>query len=95
MVGEIAEQRVHLRDGRAVDQVAPVALDFGQLIGGLIITENIFNYPGMGQYFVRAANDGDFPKLMPFMVLVIVSVLLFNLIADVAYAYLDPRIRLD
>ncbi len=75
--------------------VTVIALDFGALIGGLIITENIFNYPGMGQYFVKAANDGDFPKLMPFMVLVIISVLLFNLIADVVYAYLDPRIRLD
>jgi peptide/nickel transport system permease protein len=75
--------------------VTVIAVDIGALIGGLIITENIFNYPGMGQYFLKAANDGDFPKLMPFMVLVVISVLLFNLMADVAYAYLDPRIRLD
>jgi peptide/nickel transport system permease protein len=71
-----------------------IALDLGAVLGGLIITENIFNYPGMGVYFVTAVGDGDFPKLMPFMVIVVVSVLIFNLLADVAYAYLDPRIRL-
>ena len=49
--------------------VTVIALDIGALIGGLIITENIFTYPGMGLYFVTAINDGDFPKLMPFMVL--------------------------
>jgi peptide/nickel transport system permease protein len=75
--------------------VTILGLDFGQLLGGLIITENIFNYPGMGVYFIRAANDGDFPRLLPFLVIITVSVILFNLIADVAYAYLDPRIRLD
>lgn len=75
--------------------VTIIGLDIGQLIGGLIITENIFNYPGMGVYFVDAATLGDFPKLLPFLVLVTVSVIVFNLIADVAYAYLDPRIRLD
>ena len=44
--------------------------------------ENIFGYPGMGLYFVTAINDGDFPKLMPFMVFVVLSVLLFNLMSD-------------
>lgn len=75
--------------------VTIIGLDIGQLIGGLIITENIFNYPGMGVYFLTAVNDGDTPKLMPFMVVVVLSVLIFNLIADVMYALLDPRIRLD
>jgi peptide/nickel transport system permease protein len=72
-----------------------VAIDIGALIGGLIITENIFNYPGMGVFFIDAATTGDFPKLMPFLVIITVSVLLFNLLADLSYAYLDPRIRLD
>jgi peptide/nickel transport system permease protein len=75
--------------------VTILGLDFGQLLGGLIITENIFNYPGMGVYFIKAAGDGDFPRLLPFLVIITISVIVFNLIADVAYAYLDPRIRLD
>ncbi|HUF98068.1 MAG TPA: ABC transporter permease [Ilumatobacter sp.] len=72
-----------------------IAIDIGAVLGGLIITENIFNYPGLGVYFLTAINDGDTPKLLPFMVLVVVAVLIFNLIADVLYAILDPRIRLD
>ena len=75
--------------------VTLIAVDIGAVLGGLIITENIFSYPGMGVYFLSAINDGDTPKLLPFMVLVVVAVLLFNLIADVLYAVLDPRIRLD
>jgi peptide/nickel transport system permease protein len=75
--------------------VTIIGLDIGQLIGGLIITENIFNYPGMGVYFIDAATIGDFPKLLPFLVIVTISVIMFNLLSDVLYAYLDPRIRLD
>ncbi|MDO8364502.1 MAG: ABC transporter permease [Actinomycetota bacterium] len=71
-----------------------IGLDLGQLIGGLIITENIFNYPGTGKYFIKHATSGDLPALMPFLVLLIISVLVFNLLADLSYAKLDPRIRL-
>jgi peptide/nickel transport system permease protein len=46
-------------------------------------------------FFINAANDGDFPRLMPFLVIITVSVLIFNLLADLSYAYLDPRITLD
>jgi peptide/nickel transport system permease protein len=72
-----------------------VAIDIGAILGGLIITENIFNYPGMGVFFIQAATTGDFPRLMPFLVIITVSVLIFNLLADLSYAYLDPRIKLD
>jgi peptide/nickel transport system permease protein len=75
--------------------VTLIAIDIGAVLGGLIITENIFNYPGMGVYFINAINDADTPKLLPFMVIVVLAVLVFNLIADVMYAVLDPRIRLD
>ena len=70
-------------------------IDFGALFGGLIITERIFSYPGMGDYFLTAYENGDFPELMPWMVIVVVAVILFNLLADLSYATLDPRIRLD
>jgi peptide/nickel transport system permease protein len=46
-------------------------------------------------YFLSAFDSGDFPLLMPWMVIVVASTLMFNLIADVSYAFLDPRIRLD
>jgi peptide/nickel transport system permease protein len=71
------------------------ALDIGAIVGGLIISENIFEYPGMGKFFLTAEGNGDFPELMPWMVVLTSSVILFNLLADLAYAWLDPRIRLD
>lgn len=94
----ISDRAVLLRHGvrnALIPIVTVIAIDLGALLGGLIITEAIFNYPGMGVYFLDAAGDGDFPKLMPYLVIIVVAVLLFNLLADLAYAYLDPRIRLD
>ena len=75
--------------------VTVAAIDIGAIIGGLIITERIFEYQGMGDFFLTAFENGDFPQLMPWMVIVVISVILFNLLADVSYAVLDPRIRLD
>ena len=75
--------------------VTLIAIDIGAVLGGLIITERIFNYPGMGVYFLNSVAEADTPRLLPFMVIVVLAVLIFNLIADVMYAVLDPRIRLD
>ena len=94
----LSESAVLMRHGvrnALIPVVTLIAIDIGSLLGGLIITENIFKYPGMGVFFLNAVNDGDFPKLLPYMVIVVASVLIFNLIADLLYAYLDPRIRLD
>ncbi len=94
----LSERTVLFRHGvrnAMIPIVTVLALDIGALIGGLIITEKIFNYPGMGVFFINASGKGDFPQLMPYMVIIVTSILLFNLIADVTYAFLDPRIRLD
>ena len=94
----ISERQILFRHGvrnALIPVVTIAALDIGAIIGGLIITENIFAYPGMGVYFLSSFGDGDFPLLMPWMVLVVASTLMFNLVADVSYAFLDPRIRLD
>ena len=94
----ISERQVLLKHGvrnALIPGVTIAALDVGGIIGGLIISENIFAYPGMGLYFLDSFTNGDFPLLMPWMVLVVASTLMFNLVADVSYAFLDPRIRLD
>jgi peptide/nickel transport system permease protein len=94
----ISERQVLLKHGvrnALIPVVTIAALDVGGIIGGLIISENIFAYPGMGLYFLNSFSNGDFPLLMPWMVLVVASTLMFNLVADVSYAFLDPRIRLD
>ena len=66
-----------------------------ELVAGAVITEQIFAWPGMGQLAVRAASDRD-PALMMGVVLVIgAGVLVTNILVDVAYVRVDPRIRLD
>ena len=94
----VSERRVlvsHAMRNAMLPIVTLAAIDFGLLFGGLIITENIFEYPGMGKFFLNAYSNGDFPELMPWMVIVVLAVILFNLLADLSYAFLDPRIRLD
>ena len=94
----LSEFRILMRHGvrnALIPVITIAALDIGAIVGGLIITENIFDYPGTGKYFLSAFGNGDFPLLMPLMVIIVASVLLFNLLADISYAVLDPRIRLD
>jgi peptide/nickel transport system permease protein len=94
----LSEARVllgHVLRNALIPIVTLAALDIGAIVGGLIISENVFDYPGMGKFFLTAQANGDFPELMPWMVIITTSVLLFNLMADVLYAKLDPRISLD
>jgi peptide/nickel transport system permease protein len=94
----ISEKRVIIRHAirNALIPIATLAaLQFGAIVGGLIITERIFEYKGTGDYLITALGNGDFPQVMPLMFIVVASVILFNLLADISYAWLDPRIRLD
>ncbi len=71
-----------------------VALDFGAILAGAVITETVFGWRGMGSLFVNGLRTVDPYPVLGFMVVVGFSVIIFNLLADIAYAYLDPRIRL-
>jgi peptide/nickel transport system permease protein len=71
------------------------AVDFGALIGGAIITETVFGWKGMGQMFVQGLLTTDPNPVMGFFIITAISVIMFNMFADIAYAYLDPRIRLS
>jgi peptide/nickel transport system permease protein len=75
--------------------VTVVALDAGALFGGLIITEQIFSIPGMGRLFLDSLTKGDAPVLAAWVVVTAAFVILFNLMADIAYGILDPRVRLS
>jgi len=74
--------------------VTVVALDTGALFGGLIITETIFSIPGMGRLFYDSLNTGDANVLVAWMIISAFFIILFNLIADLLYGLLDPRVRL-
>lgn len=75
--------------------VTVMAIDIGLLFGGLLVTEQIFSISGMGKMFVDALLQGDIAVLEAWMIVVATFVILFNLLADVLYSLLDPRIRLS
>jgi peptide/nickel transport system permease protein len=92
----LPERRVIFKHGlRAAltPVVTMFGLDLGILLGGLLITEQVFNLPGMGQYVVNALNTNDFPAVMGVTVFAALFIVVANLVVDVAYAFLDPRVR--
>lgn len=72
-----------------------MAFDFGALLGGAVITENVFGWQGMGRLFIQSLLRVDPNPVMGFFIVTAVAVVVFNMIADILYAYLDPRIRLS
>jgi peptide/nickel transport system permease protein len=75
--------------------VTMAGLDFAGLMGGAIITESVFNYPGMGKLAVAANNDFDLPTLVGLVLLLATFVILANIVVDLLYAVIDPRVRLS
>jgi peptide/nickel transport system permease protein len=70
-----------------------VALDFGQLLGGAVLTERVFQWKGMGTLLVTAVSKRDVNLMQAWLVVIAVTVVVFNLLADVLYGVLDPRTR--
>jgi peptide/nickel transport system permease protein len=94
----ISERRVivrHALRNALIPVVTYTAIDIGSIIGGLVITEQIFGINGMGRYFLASFSDGEYVNILPWMMIVVLSVIVFNLVADMLYGVLDPRIRLD
>ena len=65
------------------------------MLGGAVITETVFNLPGIGQFAVRAIFLNDFPSVMGVTIFGAFFIVIANLVVDVAYAFLDPRVRYD
>jgi peptide/nickel transport system permease protein len=70
-----------------------VAIDFGGVFSGAVITETVFAWPGLGRLFYDSLEARDFPVLLAMLMISMASVVFFNLVADVLYSVLDPRIR--
>jgi peptide/nickel transport system permease protein len=84
----------HVLRNALLPTITIIAISFGWLIGGLIVIENVFNYPGLGRLMVFAIDRRDLPMLQAITLVVVVGVAFANLAADLLYAYLNPRIRL-
>ena len=94
----LPERRVtmkHAFRNALIPLVTLVALNFGALLGGAVVTETVFALDGMGLYFITNLQTGDPYPVMAFLMVTAVFVVIFNLLADLAYGWLDPRVRLE
>lgn len=85
----------HLLRNALMPTVTIIAISFGWLISGLIVIENVFNYPGLGRLLIFAIDRRDLPLLQAITLITVIAFSLSNLVADLLYAYLNPRIRLQ
>jgi len=85
----------HALKNAALPIVTLIGLDLPFLFSGAVVTETIFAWPGMGRLFWDAAQDTDIPIIMGILVITAVLVIMFQIITDIAYTFLDPRIRYD
>ncbi|ALM84082.1 ABC transporter permease [Bordetella sp. N] len=83
----------HALRNALIPTVTVLALDFGILMGGIVVVETVFSYPGLGRLLIFAVEQKDLPILQAGVLAVTVIYALANLAADIAYAFLDPRIR--
>jgi len=83
----------HAFKNAAIPVVTVIALEMPGLFNGALFTETIFSWPGMGRLFFLHAERGDYPVLMGILMMSATLIVVFNLIADISYAYLDPRIK--
>jgi len=86
---------VHALKNASLPIVTIIGLDLPFLLAGALVTESIFAWPGMGRLFIDHLQRSDITVVMGIMVIISVAVVLFQLITDIAYAWLDPRIRLE
>lgn len=86
---------IHALKNAALPIVTVIGLDLPFLLGGAVVTERIFAWPGMGRLFLDHVSRADLPVVMGILMLVAAAVVVFQIITDIFYAWLDPRIRYD
>jgi peptide/nickel transport system permease protein len=92
-VGPVAALFRHALRNAVIPLITVVALDFGSVAGGATITEGVFSWHGMGLLFIDSLDRRDFPILIAMLMIGGFFVITFNLIADILYGVMDPRIR--
>ena len=83
----------HAARNSLIPVLTVVGLSFGGLLSGAVVTETVFAWPGLGSYAFRSATGLDFPAIMGVGLVVATIYILVNLVVDVTYALVDPRIR--
>jgi peptide/nickel transport system permease protein len=85
----------HALPNAALPFITLIGLDIPFLLAGAVVTERIFAWPGMGRLFIDHTERADFPVLMGILMLISVAVVVFQIITDIVYSFVDPRIRLE
>ena len=94
-LGEYAVVMVHVLRNSMIPVVTVIALGVPAIFGGAIITEQVFKVNGIGQLLITAIQANDLPMVQTLTFIFAALIVIFNLIADVLYGILDPRIRYD
>lgn len=85
----------HALPNAALPFITIIGLDIPFLMAGAVVTERIFAWPGMGRLFIDHTERADFPVLMGILMLISIAVVIFQIVTDVVYSFVDPRIRLN
>jgi peptide/nickel transport system permease protein len=85
----------HALRNAALPLVTIIGLDIPYLLGGALVTESVFAWPGMGRLFWEYAQRGDFPVVLGVLLIISTAVVVFAIITDIVYTFVDPRIRLS
>jgi peptide/nickel transport system permease protein len=85
---------VHVMKNIMIPVITVLGLEFGSLIAFAVVTETIFAWPGMGKLIIDSINLLDRPVIVAYLMLTVLLVILINLLVDVLYSVMDPRIRL-
>jgi ABC-type dipeptide/oligopeptide/nickel transport system permease component len=92
-LGEASILTRHNLKNAAIPIVTIMGLQFGTLLGGAVVTETVFSWPGIGRLAIQSIYNRDYPVVQAAVVLMACSVILVNFLVDLAYGWLDPRIR--
>ena len=94
-LSEMTVERSHILRNAWLPVITAIGMHIGELLGGALIIESIFSWPGVGRYAVSAIMNRDYPVIQCLTLLMVVIFVLCNLIVDIIYAIADPRIRLS
>ena len=86
---------IHVLRNALIPVITAVGLEFGRLLGGSIIVESVFTWPGLGTLMLTSINNRDYASVQAGLLLLVMVFITVNLMTDIAYGFLDPRIRLS
>jgi peptide/nickel transport system permease protein len=84
----------HMLPNALLPLVTVAGLNLGHLLGGTVVAETVFSWPGVGRLLIQAVSQRDFPVIMACVVLMAAIFVLVNLMVDLVYAFIDPRVTL-